>query len=241
MASTEQDPLGTVTAVTTRSASAQVADQLVEAIRDGRLRTNDRLPSERELAQRFGVSRPTIRETFAALELAGLIQTHRGRPTTVIGTPAEVTTWGVEILPPTVFETRLVLEPALASLAAQKQYPEDLENLRDVLARLESEFEETGEYVSDLPVHLAVARAAHSPILERALADALRHTETDLWKSFRRRALVERSAREGHVDESRSVVRHIERGEPEAAADVWRHHLTRYRDEMLEGRGQQRS
>lgn len=233
-----QDPLADVATITTRSASAQVADQLVAAIRDGRLKTHDKLPSERELAQRFGVSRPTIRETFAALELAGLIQTHRGRPTTVIGTPAQVTTWGVEILPPTVFETRLVIEPALASLAAQKQYPEDLDHLREVLAGLEREFETTGEYVSDLPIHLAVAQAAHSPILERALADVLRHTETDLWKSFRKRALVERSAREGHVEESRSVVRHIERGEPDAAAEVWRHHLTRYRDEMLGSRAE---
>lgn len=106
-----------------------------------------------------------------------------------------------------------------------------------MLTSLEQEFAETGAYVSDLPVHQAVARAARSPILERALADALRHTETDLWKSFRRRALADHRAREGHVAESRAVVQHIERGEADAAADVWRRHLTRYRDEMLDGDG----
>jgi DNA-binding FadR family transcriptional regulator len=227
------DPLGAVTPVVVRSAAAQVADQIVEAIREQRLSPGDRLPAERDLAQRFGVSRPTIREALAALELAGIVQSYKGKGTLIIATASQVASWGVEVLPPQVFEARLCIEPVLAALAAEKQYAEDIAHLHEVLAELEAEFEATGAYESDLPVHRAIARAARNPILQRALEDALVHTQSPLWVDLRRRALAKLQTREGHIDETRRVVAHIERGEPAEAAAVWRRHLVFFRDEML--------
>jgi DNA-binding FadR family transcriptional regulator len=227
------DPLGAVSPVVVRSAAAQVADQLVDAVREQRLSPGDRLPSERELAQRFGVSRPTIREALAALELAGIVQSHQGKGTLVVATASQVASWGVEVLPPQVFEARVAIEPVLAALAAEKRYPEDIAHLHEVLAELEAEFEATGAYESDLPVHRAIARAARNPILPRALEDALVHTQSPLWVDLRRRALTKLDTREGHVDETRRVIRHIENGEAAEAAAVWREHLLFFRDEML--------
>ncbi|MFI9847551.1 FadR/GntR family transcriptional regulator [Nonomuraea sp. NPDC051941] len=222
-----------VTPVVKRSAAVQVADQLVAAIRDEQLKPGDKLPSERELAQNFAVSRPTIREALAALELAGLAKSHKGRGTVVTGTAATVATWGVEVLPPQVFEARLAIEPALAALAAEKRHPEDLELLEATLAKLETEYAETGAYASDLPVHRAIARAARNPLLEQALEEALRHVAGPLWQELRRRALAEASARDGHVQESRAVIRHIREGNAAEAAEVWRRHLLTYRNEIL--------
>ncbi|MFG6191822.1 FadR/GntR family transcriptional regulator [Nonomuraea sp. JJY05] len=222
-----------VTPVVKRSAAVQVADQIVAAIRDEQLKPGDKLPSERELAQNFAVSRPTIREALAALELAGLAKSHKGRGTVVTGTAATVATWGVEVLPPQVFEARLAIEPSLAALAAEKRYPEDLELLESTLAKLEAEYAETGAYASDLPVHRAIARAARNPLLEQALEESLRHVEGPLWQELRRRALAEVSARDGHVEESRTVIRHIREGNAAEAAEVWRRHLLTYRSEIL--------
>src|SRR5262245_36255896 len=114
------DPLANVLPVVSRSAAAQVADQLVLAVREQRLRPGNRLPPERELAERSQVSRPTLREALAALELAGIVQSQKGSGTTVIGTTSHVAMWGVEILPPQIFEARLAIEPELARLAAEK-------------------------------------------------------------------------------------------------------------------------
>ncbi|MFD7161434.1 FadR/GntR family transcriptional regulator [Kribbella sp. NPDC059898] len=228
-------PLSGMTPVVHRSAAAQVADQLVLGIREGRVL--DRLPTEREMAERFGVSRPTIREALAALELAGLVRSQRGSGTVVIATPAQVATWGLEIIPPQVFEARIAIEPHLAALAATKRYPEDIEELRQVLTVLEEEFAATHAYQSDLAMHRAIARAARNPLLQEALEDALRHQNTDLWTELRARALTQEDNRASHVAESRAVVDHIARGEADQAAEVWRSHLLRYRDEML-GRGE---
>ncbi|MFE0154757.1 FadR/GntR family transcriptional regulator [Nonomuraea sp. NPDC059007] len=222
-----------VTPVVKKSAAVQVADQLVVAIRDGHLKPGDKLPPERELAQNFDVSRPTIREALAALELAGLAKSHKGRGTIVTGSSAVVATWGVEVLPPQVFEARLAIEPALAALAAEKRYPEDLDALESTLAELEDEYARTGAYVSDLPLHRAIARAARNPILEKSLEEALRHLDGPLWSELRRRALSAPGARGGHVAEFRLVFEHIATGRAEEAADVWRQHLLHYRSEII--------
>jgi DNA-binding FadR family transcriptional regulator len=227
------DPLASVTPVVSRSAAAQVADQIVLAVREHRLRPGDRLPSERELAERFGVSRPTIREALSALELAGIVESHKGRGTAVVGNSSQVAMWGVEILPPQVFEARLAIEPELARLAAEKRYAEDIASLHEVLDALEAEFAASGTYNSDLPIHRAIARAARNPILERALEDALVHTKSPLWVGLRERAFVTPRASAGHIDEVREVVRYIEQGKADEAADVWRQHLLFFRGEML--------
>jgi DNA-binding FadR family transcriptional regulator len=225
--------LASVTPVVSRSAAAQVADQIVLAVREHRLRPGDRLPSERELAERFGVSRPTIREALAALELAGIVQSHKGRGTAVTANSSHVAMWGVEILPPQVFEARLAIEPELARLAAEKRYPEDIAYLHEVLDDLEAEFAATGAYKSDLPIHRAIARAARNPILERALEDALVHTQSPLWVGFRKRAFGTTEVSVGHIDEVRQVVRYIEHGKAAEAAEIWRKHLVYFRIEML--------
>lgn len=222
-----------MTPVVTRRAAAQVADQLVLAVREQRLAAGDRLPPERELAERFAVSRPTIREALAALELAGIVRSHKGRGTVVAATASHVSTWGVEVLPPQIFEARLAIEPALAAFAAEKRHPADIDQLRQVVSELESEFALTNTYGDDLPVHRAIARAARNPILERALADALVRMHSPLWTDLSRRALLAPGARKGHVAENRRVFEAIEHGDAAGAAEVWRQHLIGFRDEML--------
>ncbi len=222
-----------MTPVVHRSAAAQVADQLVTAVREQRLEPGARLPSERELAERFGVSRPTIREALAALELAGIVASHQGRGTSVTGTSAQVAMWGVEILPPQIFEARLAIEPELARLAAEKRYPEDVAQIRATFEALDARFAADGNYADDFPMHRAVARAARNPILERALEDALIHTQGPRWQDLTDRVFVTPEARAGHHEEARRVLQFIERGKPAEAADVWRQHLVYFRDEML--------
>ncbi|WP_258396172.1 FadR/GntR family transcriptional regulator [Streptomyces sp. Amel2xB2] len=221
--------------VVVRSAAAQVADKIVAAIQSGRIKRHERLPPERELAKQLQVSRPTLREAFAALELAGVLESHQGRGSVVVAAPSQVANWGIEVLPTQVFEARLAVEPHLAELAAAKRYPEDIAHLREAGADLDEEYERTGAYRSDLAVHRAIARAARNPVLADALESALKYTESSRWTDLRAQALAEPRAREGHVDEVRRVIEHIAAGEGAEAASVWRAHLTYYRDEMLDG------
>ncbi|WP_342641548.1 FadR/GntR family transcriptional regulator [Rhodoligotrophos ferricapiens] len=64
--------------IVTRSAASQIADRLEQEILEGRLKVDDRLPTEEELAAQFGVSRPTVREALKRLAARHLIRSRRG-------------------------------------------------------------------------------------------------------------------------------------------------------------------
>src|SRR4051812_9357122 len=70
-------------AIATSRIYQQIVEQIERSIRDGQLRAGDQLPPERELAQRFGVSRTAVREAVKALGEKGLIQSQHGRGTFV--------------------------------------------------------------------------------------------------------------------------------------------------------------
>ena len=74
-----------VQSVTHKRGYAQIAEQIIELIRRGELKPGERLPSEREMAQLFDTSRPTVREARSALELAGVVEIRVGKGVFVLG------------------------------------------------------------------------------------------------------------------------------------------------------------
>src|SRR3954447_16038485 len=117
-----------------------VVSQIAEAIRTGQLRQGDRLPSERELAQRMEVSRPTLREAIKVLAQAGVVEV---RPGSTGGTfvcsdviPAALLEAMQSRLAeiPAVLEARRALEPAVARLAAKKGSPMEFEEMERIVA-----------------------------------------------------------------------------------------------------------
>lgn len=228
-------PASPFRSVRSQSASSNVADQIVRAIKAGAFRVGSQLPPEREMARQFDVSRSTVREALTALVLAGVLDSHQGRGTTVIGTADHVAAWGRDVLPPQVLDARLIIEPELAALAARTRDPGGLEALREALTQLESQGDVAPEEYDDHDFHRAVARAARNPILEYALEYALRYTDQQVWRELKRRALSLPGALEGHLAEARELVAAIESGQERQAAKISREHLVRYRSEMLKG------
>ena len=123
-----------------------VVAQLRELIRDGRLRPGQRLPSEREMAERFQVSRASVREAIRALELDGLVMIRSGAGTFVSeeGFDAAVDLLARRLLAgrealADIVELRLVLEPQIAALAAQRATADDKERLTAILNEQEQQ------------------------------------------------------------------------------------------------------
>ena len=104
-----------------------IADQIATRIRSGEFVEGDRLPSERELAERLGVSRPSIREALIALEIQGFVYVRVGTGVFVQDTRAAGATTepiaspdGNDIGPFDLLDTRLMIEPECAALTAQQ-------------------------------------------------------------------------------------------------------------------------
>jgi GntR family transcriptional repressor for pyruvate dehydrogenase complex len=140
-------------------AALQVAEELRSLLMSGRYAPGERLPAERELAARLGVSRPTAREAIGHLTEAGLVQARRGSGT-------YVTTVDVRAL----LEVRLQLEPFAAELAAGRRDQAQVQQLRKLLGELGAAVDEPARFGElDALLHQAVWETAGNPVLHETL------------------------------------------------------------------------
>src|SRR5690242_21872113 len=102
----------------------QIAERLAADIRSGLLAPGSRLPSERELARTLEVSRASVREALAALQLQGVVETRKGAGTFVTARPPAPEEPAHDASPSAVLEARAQLEPCVARLAAARGRPD---------------------------------------------------------------------------------------------------------------------
>jgi GntR family transcriptional repressor for pyruvate dehydrogenase complex len=152
----------------------QIVSQIEQRIVTGELKVGDQLPSERELAEQFAVSRTAVREAVKALREKGLVEILAGRGTFITnGTTDKVrnslgllmkfgTTKGAANL----VEVREILEPEIAALAATRITDEYITAMRDAVTIMDTALENVEVFVeADLDFHLALAEATQNPII----------------------------------------------------------------------------
>jgi GntR family transcriptional repressor for pyruvate dehydrogenase complex len=153
----------------------QIVRQVRTLIAEGRLHSGDRLPPERELAEKLMVSRTSVREALRALQSRGLIEIRAGEGAFVRDVSAEalVEPLALVILPHReavreLFEARRLLEPAIAALAARRATPEDLAEMERILEEQAREVARgrTG-LAQDALFHSALAGGAHNRAIGR--------------------------------------------------------------------------
>ena len=129
----------------------QVADKVLDLIESGEYPAGSRLPAERELAERFGVSRPTIREAVIALEAKGRVAVKTGSGVYVLEDNVEIKGLGPSVSPFEVIETRVFIEGEAAALAATLIDKKQLAELKEALNEmaLENNQDDTGSTVAD--------------------------------------------------------------------------------------------
>jgi DNA-binding FadR family transcriptional regulator len=171
----------------TEGIAKQISEKIRDSILDGRLMVDERLPTEEELAERFGVSRPTIREALKRLAAQNLIRSRRGptggtfvtRPTreearASVATGAALLVSMGEFRLDDILEGRAVLESAACRLAAERRTDADLAQLRCELDRLaEGQLSDVDFCAADVRFHRALVAAAHNPALDYAAASLI--------------------------------------------------------------------
>jgi DNA-binding FadR family transcriptional regulator len=179
--------------VQTRRAFEEVAEQIRTQLTRGNLRSGDRLPSERDLAERFRLSRNTIREALRSLEMAGILEFRKGatggafvregRGDAVVSSFGDLFRLGV-FKPENLTEARLIIGVAVTRLACQRGTPEDFDALRANIAASEATIAgaDTEQRVSiNLEFHRLLARASKNLVLI-ILTDSLIEIQRQLLK-----------------------------------------------------------
>jgi GntR family transcriptional repressor for pyruvate dehydrogenase complex len=203
----------------------QVLDRLRNHVVEGGLGAGDRLPPERDLATRLGVSRASVKQAIVVLEVQGLVEVRHGGGTYLVRDSLEAEP--VEQLVerrrrlPDVLDAREALETKLAELAAERRTQEDIDELRAALGVMAEEIDEGANGVEgDRRFHAAVTAAAHSGILAefmRSIADQITESRHE---SLRQLGRPVRS-----LAQHRAIFEAIEAGEPRQAAAAMRRHV----------------
>ncbi|MGD2077137.1 MAG: FadR/GntR family transcriptional regulator [Chloroflexota bacterium] len=168
--------------------SEQISRQLLQRIIDGHFKPGERLPPERDLAAIFNVSRVVVRESIGSLEAKGIVDVRQGRGTTVnpvdewntLDSHVLLLLHGDEVFSQ-LMETRQIIEPEMAALAAERILDDELEPLR--LCSELPEDDTVEEHVErDMNFHLMIAKATHNPVLLMVLSST-----SELLREGRRR------------------------------------------------------
>ena len=219
-----------------RGASDKVAAEIRAHISRAGLRPGDRLGREEDLARRFGVSRPTLREALRLLASSHLIRASKGRGggIFVAATPEEgiarsVSESVADMLSARVIdidellESRLLLEVPLAGLAAQRAGDDDLAQLRATLDEMPASWAEVGEVDDRLHAQIAdIAGNRLAAAFVQWIAEVLKPMTRELIEPV----VVGDVAAQQHED----IVRAIERGDPDAAERAMREHIVYVQD-----------
>ncbi|NJM55798.1 MAG: FadR family transcriptional regulator [Verrucomicrobiae bacterium] len=211
-----------------RSASLveEVCHRLSEEIRAELDGGDGWLPPERLLAERFGVSRPVVREATKRLELQGLVEIQHGIGTRVVDKLHKPLNGSLALLIPDederlrqLNETRMAIEPESARLAAEHATAAQLRELRRIHQQLIEAPDNVRAIELDMAFHRALAEAGGNQIF-RLILDSL----ADLGLASRQRT-IGRVGKQTAIEHHGAVLAAIERRDGEAAARAMRHHI----------------
>ncbi|MGZ8445132.1 MAG: FadR/GntR family transcriptional regulator [Candidatus Binatia bacterium] len=203
----------------------EVFSQIHELIKEGRFKARDQLPSERELAEIFKVSRTSVREALRALESQGLIVSRTGMGNFIVDLPVEALVGPLAYLLidekkalGDVFEMRKLIEPQIAALAAERATRKDVAQLKRIVAKqTEAVSSGTTGVEADAEFHFTIGRATRNQALQKLVSGLM-----ELLSRSREDSLQTDVRRKASVDAHRRIIGAIEM-----------HDKTRARGEML--------
>jgi len=213
----------------------QIVQQIEESIVKGDLKPGDQLPAERELAQRFGVSRTAVREAVKALREKGLVEAYSGRGTFITDGTTQAVRQSLDLITKIgqpegstqLAEVRAILEPEIAALAAVRIQEPELATMREAVAVMDRAGQDPDAYIeADLDFHLALAEAAANPII-LSLIDSI----VGLLREQRLRIFKVSGGPERGQIHHKQILAAIEHRDADKAREAMRAHLGQIRED----------
>jgi len=209
----------------------QIADHLRVLIEAGEFVPGARLPPERDLALKLGVSRPSVREALIALEVEGLVEVRMGSGVYVQApTPAEPASRLVAESPLETIRARRLIESELAAEAARLATADQVEGLREAVRLMASDSRQGAAPIQgDRLFHLRIAEVSANSVLLRVVAELFDERHNPL--SLKLSDYFENPANwAAAIDEHQRIIEAVAQGDAAAAREAMRAHLSRSHD-----------
>ena len=213
----------------------QIVEQIEGSIVKGDLKAGDQLPAERDLAQRFGVSRTAVREAVKALREKGLVEAYSGRGTFITDGTTQAVRQSLDLMVKIgqpegsthLAEVRAILEPEIAALAAVRIQEPELTTMRDAVAAMDRAGQDPETYIeADLDFHLALAEGAANPLILSLLDSIVALLREQRLRIFK----VPGGPERGQIHHKR-ILDAVDRHDSEKAREAMRAHLWQVRDD----------
>jgi GntR family transcriptional repressor for pyruvate dehydrogenase complex len=210
-----------------------IVEQLCAYIADNEMAPGDRLPAERDLATKLGVSRASLSQALVALEVQGVLSVRHGDGAVLIRRPAEER--AIKALRehadriPDIIEAREALEVRLVGLAAARRSDAEMAGIDAAIAKMESEID-AGErgVVGDEMFHEAITAAAHSSLLAK-----LMHEISGLIKETRIESLSQENRPRASLEGHRRIADAVRKQDPQEASQAMADHIRLVSDVAL--------
>jgi len=211
-----------------------VIEQVVKLIKNNELKPGDKLPPERELAEKLSISRGSLREAFRVLESRGFIKSQPGggRYIREIRKNGHNDTENIilsleksSILE--LLEAREIFEVKIVKLAAQRATVEDIKSMEEALNKMNEEdgLKDDKKTESDTEFHLAIASASHNFVFVNIIKLHL-----DLLRDTREKTQQIPGRREERWREHQAILQTIKEHDTKKAGEAMLKHLRKVRE-----------
>lgn len=218
----------------------RILSQIEQRIEAGGLKVGDQLPSERELAEQFAVSRTAVREAVKALRQKGLVEIRPGRGTFITNGTSDAIRNSLGMLMKmdttkgsgNLVEVREILEPEIAALAASRITDEYISAMQDAVNIMDTALDNVEVFVeADLDFHLALAEGTQNPFIP-ILMDSI----IDLLREQRKRTgLTEGGLHRGQIHHKK-ILDAVTRRDSQAARQAMQDHLKQVRKDSKDSK-----
>ena len=206
----------------------QVANKVLALINSGKYPAGSRLPAERELAETFGVGRPTIREAMVALETEGRVTVKIGAGVYALDCQSVSEKLGATTSPFELIEARVLIESEVTALAATMITDEELDQLAQALKEMEQENlqHNEGSTLADRKFHTIISQATRNKVfpvvIEQlwAAQEELEHIKLSI-------QAVCMSNSEARISEHTAIFNALVARDPQVARNAMRNHFSR--------------
>ncbi len=197
--------------------SQLAAEMLMDVIKKNKFKSGDKLPPERIMASEMGMSRNTLREAIAALQILGIIEVRHSQGNFVVNLNETISLSStLEAIfssnddPFLVIDARIAFEPGAAALACQVATDKDLEEIELNMKQLINGIEENNlvRYSqADHDFHMKIAICTDNPIIIQTMQHIIKVLKQPLWRSMKQSLAMRSEIRDARVEEHQAIYR----------------------------------
>ena len=228
--------------VKTKKVYMKIVEQIRDLIKEGRLKPEDKLPPEQVLAEKFGTSRPSVREALSALEILGITESRGGKGNFIksnFNPPSyeqEIRELEEEESPFEILEARKAVETEIVGLSAKKATKEEIDVIKESLNKMKENMTDIPKIMEfDREFHINIAKAAHNSLLFSMMTYLSDLLKENLWTNMKEKSWAIPGRPQKYLEEHIEIFNAIKNKDSKDARKRMYDHLAGVEKDLLSG------